>query len=216
MSQMPKRLLLLAMCFLIAAVYASRAMRAEAVALREPLAGLPRTLGEWQGVEDQPFPANILRVLGVDEYISRTYTTPGAPPVSLYIGYYQSQREGDTMHSPMNCLPGSGWQPVERDRITLSSGPGTAAVSVNRLLIEKGLDRSAVLYWYQSHGRVVAGEYASKVYLIYDALRMNRSDGAMVRVITPILPGESSSQGADHRAATFAARLLPHLEKHLP
>ena len=119
--------------------------------------------------------------------------------VGLYVGYHDSQRQGDTIHSPLNCLPGAGWQPLEQGRITVSvRDHGTARpapIEVNRVVIGKGLDRQLVLYWYQSHRRVVASEYWGKVYTVLDAMRYNRTDAAMVRVITPVRDGRACRCG---------------------
>ena len=212
---MSARMLVLAACFLATATYANRALRAEAEPLRLPLAGIPRAIGDWQAGEDLPFPPSIVRVLGVDEYLNRTYAARDTPVLSLYVGYYRSQRQGDTMHSPMNCLPGSGWQPIERERLSLAVAGRAEPVVINRVLVGKGVEQALVLYWYQSLGRIVASEYASKFYLVYDAMRLNRSDGAMVRVITPVLPEEPRGN-ADRRATQFVQALFPHLDAHLP
>jgi EpsI family protein len=135
--------------------------------------------------------------------------------VSLYIGYYGSQRQGDTIHSPQNCLPGAGWQPVEGGRVPLDVDG--RRVTVNRYVIQKGLDRQVVLYWYQGRGRVVANEYANKLWLMLDAARLHRSDGALVRVVAPVLrsPGGSLA-AADDAAAAFTRTIFPRLPAHLP
>ena len=210
------RSLVLTGCFLATAVYASHAMRAEEVPLLQPLRELPRTLDRWQGRDEPALAPDILNVLGVDQYVNRTYDAPGEPFVSLYVGYYQSQREGDTMHSPLNCLPGAGWEPVTTERMTLSVSGETNPVTINRFVVQKGVDRAVVLYWYQSHGRIVASEYASKFYLVYDAFRSNRSDGALVRIVSPVSPRERGDGGAERRAIEFVHALFPHLRKHLP
>jgi EpsI family protein len=209
------RSLLLTGCFLATAAYASHAMRAEEIPLLQPLRDLPRTLDRWQGRDEPALASNILDVLGVDQYVNRTYHAPGEPFVSLYVGYYQSQREGDTMHSPLNCLPGAGWQPVDTERMTLTLPGDTDPVTINRFVVQKGIDRAVVLYWYQSHGRVVASEYASKFYLVYDAFRSNRSDGALVRIVSPVVPGERD-EDAERRATEFVHALFPNLRTHLP
>lgn len=210
------RSLVLTGCFLGTAAYASHAMRAEEVPLLQPLRELPRALDRWQGRDEPALAPDILNVLGVDQYVNRTFHAPGEPFVSLYVGYYQSQREGDTMHSPLNCLPGAGWQPVTTERLTLSLPGETDPITINRFVVQKGLDRAVVLYWYQSHGRIVASEYASKFYLVYDAFRSNRSDGALVRIVSPVSPGERGDGGAERRATEFVHALFPHLRKHLP
>jgi EpsI family protein len=138
-----------------------------------------------------------------------------APPVGLYIAYYASQRQGDTIHSPQNCLPGAGWQPV--DGGTTSIDAGGRRLTVNRYVIEKGLDRQVVLYWYQGRGRVVANEYANKFWLMFDAARLHRSDGALVRVVAPVSRSAGGSlAAADAAAVEFTRALHPHLSAYLP
>jgi EpsI family protein len=184
-------------------------------------------VGAWRGESADRFDQQVLTALGVDEYVNRIYSAPGRPPVGLYIGFYRSQRQGDTMHSPLNCLPGAGWEPVASARVTLraagrDSAPPAArpggSVTVNRALIEKGPERQVVLYWYQSHGRVTASEYWSKIYTVLDAIRLNRTDAALVRVITPVADASSpASQAASERAAMdFVNALLPVLSGFLP
>jgi EpsI family protein len=141
--------------------------------------------------------------------------------VSLYIGYYQTQRQGSTIHSPMNCLPGAGWNPKERTTLAIpvqrASDAATETIQVNRLVIEKGFDRQLVLYWYQAHGRVVASEYWGKIYTVLDAMRMNRTDAAMVRVISPISgTGAQSEVTAEHAAVQLVQAVFPDLSRHLP
>ena len=105
--------LLLSAIILAAGWYSGRASGEEASVPRQPLAELPRSIGAWAGSIDVPLDREVRDVLGLDDYVNRTYVDASAQPVSLYIGYYKSQRQGDTIHSPQNCLPGAGWQPVE-------------------------------------------------------------------------------------------------------
>ena len=210
------RVLVLTGTFLATAAYASHAMRAEEVAPILPLRDLPRSVDRWHGRDEPALTPDILAVLGVDQYVNRTYVAAGEPFVSLYVGYYQSQREGDTMHSPLNCLPGAGWQPVVTEQMTLAPAGEPDEITINRFVVQKGVDRAVVLYWYQSHGRVIASEYASKFYLVYDALRSNRSDGAMVRVVSPVAAAERTENGAVARATAFVQVMFPHLKRHLP
>ena len=191
--------------------------RAEIVVPRQPLAELPMVLDEWTGRRSPDFDKKILAVLGVDDYVSREYTQ-GTAAVALYVGYYATQRQGDTIHSPMNCLPGAGWQPLEQGRTAISA-PGTgssAPIEVNRVVIAKGLDRQLVLYWYQSQGRVVASEYWGKIYTVLDAVRYNRTDAALVRVVTPVGDGATAIHEAQERATAFVRALFPALERHVP
>lgn len=204
---------------LVGATFAARATQAEQVPLREPLAKMSHQLGAWTGRDESQLPSDILAVLGVDEYINRAYVDPTGripAPVWLYVGYYKSQREGDTIHSPLNCIPGSGWQPVRAARPQITVPGAASPITVNRLLIEKGIDRQVVVYWYQAHGRVVASEYWSKLFMVYDAVRLNRSDAALVRVISPVLPSESDPSAAENRVTAFVQQLFPRLNAHLP
>jgi EpsI family protein len=212
-------LLVLSACLLVAATLAARATDAEQVPLREPLAKMSRQIGPWIGRDEPQLTSDIVAVLGVDEYINRSYVDPsGQIPadVSLYVGYYKSQREGDTIHSPLNCIPGSGWEPVSASRPQMTVPGSASPITVNRLIIEKGIDRQVVVYWYQAHGRVVASEYWSKLFMVYDAVRLNRSDAALIRVISPVLASENDPRAAENRVTDFVQRLFPQLNAHLP
>jgi EpsI family protein len=221
------RLLVVAALVGLAGLYLERASGAEPTPTREPLAGCPMTISDWSGVQAADLDDRTLGVLGVDEYVNRVYREAGSQrPVVLYVGYYASQREGDTMHSPLNCLPGAGWSPVNFRRLAIDVSPKPAlesgrpveasavqSITVNRYVIEKGLDRQLVLYWYQGHGRVVASEYWGKIYMVLDAIRTNRTDGALVRIVAPI--GASEAE-AEQRAVAFAQQLYPLLGRYLP
>jgi EpsI family protein len=201
------RAVVIAVLLVAAAVYVRAAAGAEARVDREPLETFPWQIAEWSGYPLPPFDADVLRVLGADEYLHRRYVRAGARPVDLYVGYYRRQRQGDTIHSPQNCLPGAGWQPVEAGR-TLVAGARGAAFSVNRYVVQKGLERRMVFYWYQGRGRIVANEYANKAWLVLDALRARRTDGALVRLITePFAAGEATAFASAALAPLF--RVVP-------
>jgi EpsI family protein len=213
------RMLILSGTLLVAVAVVASASRTEVIPARTPLAEFPMSIGEWRGRDEPRFPPEILAVLGVDEYVNRLYRgrTQG---VGLYIGYYGSQRQGDTIHSPMNCLPAAGWEPVVKEyiQVPVMSGDGIErTISINRYVIEKGLSRSVVLYWYQSHGRVIANEYRSKISMVIDAVRLNRTDAALVRVVSPILgPGDQADEAATRLAVDFVRTMFPLLDKYLP
>jgi EpsI family protein len=193
---------------LVAAAVVERTVSgAEATVTRAPLESLPFVLGEWQGEKAAPLAKDVVALLGADEHIYRTYVRAGIP-VGLYAGYYDSQRRGDTIHSPQNCLPGAGWHPVSSGTLQLAG-----AVHVNQYLIQKGLQQQVVLYWYQGRGRVVANEYANKAFLMWDAARLRRTNGGLVRIITPVT---TSTDAAVAQAAGFASALLPKLEGLMP
>lgn len=174
---------------------------------------LPFNIAGLNG-NDMRIDPEVLETLGSGNYLSRLYTSPAAPPVDLFIAYYNSQRSGDTIHSPKNCLPGSGWTPLESERIQLPV-TSSQSIQVNRYIVAKGQERQLVMYWYQAHGRATASEYMAKFYLIADSIKMNRSDGGMVRIVTPILSSETLEQ-TQARATDFARSLYPMLDAYIP
>ncbi len=197
--------------FGVAGAYASTASAPEAAVARAPLSDLPVTIGEWRGFPAAPFADDVVAALGVDDYTNRRYIRQGSAPVSLYVGYYASQRQGDAIHSPQNCLPGAGWTPIESRKESLPLGSGS--VTVNRYLIGKGLDRQLVLYWYQGRNRVIANEYANKLMLMLDAGRLHRTNGGLVRLIAPVI---DSPEASERDLTAFATLLLPLLPQYLP
>jgi EpsI family protein len=208
---MTRRLLTLLAILVCGAAAIRSAAVVEAVPIRRPLANLPAALGPWRSAGDARLDQDTLDVLRADDYINRTYVD-GAAPANLFVAYYMTQRQGDTMHSPMNCLPGAGWEPISIGRIQIPVGG--ESIASNRYVIQKGLDRQLVLYWFQSHGRTVASEYASKVYLVLDSLRLHRSDAALVRIVVPI--AGTNAAAAESAGVGFARQLYPALAAHIP
>jgi EpsI family protein len=178
-----------------------------------PLSEFPRDIGSYQAVAEFPFDAATLKVLGVTDYVNRGYYSPTKGEVGLYIGYFRTQRTGATIHSPKNCLPGAGWQPTVSEIYTLPL-PDGRQVPVNLYVISKDLDQQVVLYWYQSHGRVVASEYWGKFYMVADAIRMNRTDAALVRITAPVRNGDVDA--ARDQAITFAQKVALDVEQIIP
>jgi len=188
--------------------------QAERLPSHDALASFPSQVGNWLGREVALSP-DVRRVLGEGDFLVRVYgRRPDEPYLDLFLAYFPSQRTGSSIHSPQNCLPGAGWLPVESGRIKLLR-PDGKTITVNRYLIGKGLEQRLVLYWYQAHGRVVASEYWAKFYLVADAMRMNRSDGALVRITTPVAPQESVESG-ERRAVEFAQQILLTLDDYFP
>jgi len=208
------------LCLMMGAtmVFLANARRSEVPVARMSFDAFPMTLQDWRATVDPPLSEDILKVLGVDDYLSRVYYRADGAAVGLYMGFYGSQRQGDTIHSPLNCLPGAGWEPVKEGRLTINNVDGAGRdVTVNRYVVQKGLDRQLVLYWHQSHGRIVASEYTSKLLLINDAIRINRTDGSMVRVIAPIpVSAQDEGAAAEKLAESFVRVLFPQLPAYLP
>ncbi len=179
--------------------------------LEAPLSAFPLRLDAWRGVEGPAIEPDVARVLRADDYLNRIYQRGNAAVVGLWIAFYASQRQGDAIHSPLNCFPGTGWVPLQHTRPVLSVNG--QPFRVNRYVVEKRGERQVVLYWYQGRGRVVASEYANKAFLLVDGFRRQRTDGALVRVTAPVLRDETL---ADDAAAGFVAALQPQLGRWLP
>ena len=185
----------------------------------EPLDLLPQTMGQWSS-QDVPISQDTLDILGDGRFLNRLYTN-SAPtgglveaPVSLFIGYFPTQRTGQSIHSPQNCLPGAGWSFVSSEKIYLQ-GPTFKNYAVGEYVIANGTAKQVVLYWYLAHGRSIANDYVAKAYMMADAIRYNRTDGALVRLVTPLEPNESFAT-AQARVVKFADRLVPALPRFIP
>lgn len=188
---------------------------AEFIPARETLSAFPREIGDWSSPGDRPLSQDVLETLGPGDFLLREYQNQtSAPAVGLFVAYFPTQRTGDTIHSPKNCLPGAGWSPVRADRILLNL-PGHAPFEANRYLIAKGEQQQLVLYWYWAHDRGVASEYWAKFYLIADSIRMRRSDGSLIRVTTGVLPGEPIDS-AQQRLLAFAGHLPSLINNYVP
>ena len=213
MSDINKRFAAAAVIMLFAAIFLQARQRVEVFPSRAPLGSFPQLLGNWTGT-DVPLDSDTLRVLGPGDFLLRSYTDDQDAPLDLFIAYFPSQRAGDTIHSPQHCLPGSGWVPIENHAITMAM-PSHTPFPVNRYVIRKGDDRRIVLYWFWAHDRGIASEYWAKFYLVADSLRMNRSDGALVRITSPMYQGETAD-AAEQRLMPFTNSVLPLLNSYIP
>jgi EpsI family protein len=196
--------------------------QAEPLLPRKSFAEFPLTISDrWQGKElglDQ----NTLDVLKLNDYMMRVYVPQelikdrenpkGLTPVYLYVGYYQSQRTGATYHSPRNCLPGAGWQFIDSEQVPVMM-PGGGAPIINKVLIQKGLEKQIILYWYQDRGRIIASEYSAKGFLVWDSMTKKRTDGSLVRISVPV--GKSDEQ-AFAEGFEFMRDVFPLLGQYLP
>jgi len=196
---------------LIGGIFATHGFRPkDAGGLQKPLREFPSAIGLSHS-EDRPFEKQVVKAIGADDYINRVYFG-SALPVELYIGYYKDQRSGDRIHSPKNCLPGSGWEPVHSTRVQIGSVNGLP-VLVNEYLVAQGAKRNMVLYWYQSHGRIAASEFLVKFLMIADGLKNRPTDGAMIRIWTTASDGEETAQA---RAVEFAHGVYTKVDEFLP
>jgi EpsI family protein len=180
---------------------------------RRELREFPTELGGWQRLRaDAKFDAATEAVLRADDYVLRDYGRDGAM-VSLYVGYYATQRTGATYHSPLNCMPGTGWTLSEPSVVTVRPDDGSAAFEANRYVVQNASDKYLLLYWYQGRGRSVASEYTDKVYVVLDSLRRRRSDGSMVRLLVPVRASEAE---AEAQGLEVASRVAPRLAEYVP
>jgi EpsI family protein len=185
----------------------------EAVPIRKPLDTFPSALGVWQEQQSASLEGDVLNLLKVNDYLMRRYVDGQRRYIWLYVGYWATQRKGAQIHSPQNCLPGGGWEPVEASRLTIDLPTPYQPVVVNRYLIQKDRDLQVVLYWYQARGKVVASELRAKIEMVQSAIVNNRTDGALVRVSTPTY---GNAQEATQRLVQYVQALHPVLGEYLP
>lgn len=188
--------------------------RDHASRLVRPLSSLPMSIGAWHAVGDDALPAPVREVLHADDLLARTYEVIPGTQVQLFIAYYKTQRAGERMHSPRNCLPGSGWEPISISLINANVGGGRTE-PVNRYLVEQAGKRLLVVYWYQEHSRFIANEYRGKLYLMWDSIRKGSRDGALVRVSVPLRPGADVDE-ATTTILQFVRSATPEISRILP
>ena len=179
---------------------------------RKPLKDFPTQLGQWQKAKDSRIDEPTMKVLRASDYLLREFQRSDGQAANFYVGYYASQREGASYHSPLNCLPGSGWTLTNPDSVRISL-PDGRTFAANKYVIQNGEYKSLMIYWYQGRGRTIASEYWGKVYTVIDSVRLRRSDGAMVRVTVPI--GDSETAALDS-AKDLSGRAAAALDEYVP
>ncbi len=182
--------------------------RVETIPPRTGFVEFPNRLGNWQG-KQMKMDENVTDYLGLTDYILTNYKNEKGQIINFYSAYYESQRKGVSPHSPRVCIPGGGWQISDIQRTLIGSLP------VNRIVIKKEDNTQLVYYWFQQRGKQMANEYLMKWHLFKDAVSINRTDGALVRITTFVAPNENIAQ-ADRRLETFAQQLTPILPKYIP
>ncbi len=190
--------------------------KSEKVAAGRPLVQLPQTLGSWEKTQEGVINEETQAVLKADDTLNRFYGSKSLGiGANLFVAAFRSQRTGAVPHSPKNCLPGSGWTPVVNDHIRVSLPGRPEPIEVNRYIIQRGDNKSLVLYWYQSRDRAVASEYKAKLYTMLDAVKDNRTDTALVRVVIG-LNGNDSNEKAQAAAEDFIRSFYTPLRQFLP
>ena len=187
-----------------------------------PLSELPMVVGPRTATDIEIDPA-VLEILGKGSFLNREYAVERGRgpvnasdrvPIGLFIGYFPTQRTGQSIHSPQNCLPGAGWTFLSSG-VTDLTGPTGRKYIVGEYLISNGQSTQEVLYWYQMRGRSIANDYKAKLYTLADSIRYSRTDAALIRVITMVNPGEDQME-AHRRAVGFAEQIIPLLPAYVP
>jgi len=181
--------------------------RGEAVAAARSLEGFPSALGGWHMIQQGVIEKEVKDVLRADDYLTRQYATSSDRTASLFVAFFRSQRAGQTPHSPKNCLPGSGWIWSVSDTISVNIAERDWPIEINRYIVSKGDAKAVVLYWYQSRDRVVASEYKAAAFVAWDAVKRNRTDTALVRVVVPFAGNRTDAAtrtGIEFIQASFA------------
>lgn len=181
------------------------------VQLRRPLSELSYEIGPLRGRDDY-LNDRTRAVLGTEDILLREYVAAAGPPISLYVSYFGHQQQGETNHSPQHCLPGAGWQLLQA-RLVPYPLAETSSMMINEVLYEKEGRRQLVFYWYRERDRIVASEYLVKWYLMWDAMTRHRTDGALLRISTPVVDSDDSARA---RALEFMRLALPRLDEFFP
>lgn len=198
-----------------AAAFYAIAVRAENMPEARPLSFFPSELGGWRMLQDVKIEQEVQDILKADDTLNRVYASPSQTAAAyLFIAYFKTQRYGQAPHSPKNCLPGSGWEPVESGTQSIDVPGRPAPIVTNRYVVEHGDEKSVVLYWYQSHNRIIASEYLAKLWLVADAIRYHRSDSSLVKIVVPVRNNDADS--ATQTGVAFIQALFPSLLKQLP
>jgi EpsI family protein len=196
-------------------VFYATAMRAENVPLVQALSGFPADIAGWHMIQDVKIEPEVLQILKADDTLNRIYMNPShTADTFLFIAFFKTQRSGQAPHSPKNCLPGSGWEPVESNTIDINIAGRAEPIVTNRYLVAHGDEKSVVLYWYQSHNRIIASEFSAKFWLIADSIRYHRSDSSLVKIVVPVRNGDA--EAATRTAVEFVQTIFPALNTQLP
>lgn len=204
----------LTLVLVVQAVLFYSASHGEATPLEAPLSGFPLTAGAWHLQQEGEIDKETRDVLKADDYLTRSYgSKEGA--ANLFIAYFKTQRQGQSPHSPKNCLPGSGWEQSKSGRIDVPIAALSGnSIHINQYVVEKGQEQAVVYYWYQSQGRVIADEFVAKFFLVSDSIRHHRSDTALVRVWVPVLAG--GTEHAEKVGTDFVQTFYPAVKGYLP
>lgn len=178
----------------------------------KPFSTFPKQIGLWKGTEHF-FSDEIYNFVGVDDSALINYSNPPENEIQLYIGYYKSQRKGDMIHSPKNCMPGSGWEITSTTYENIETKDGET-IRIIKLILEKGAEKQIVFYWFHGRGRIVDSEYKQKIYLVIDSIFKNRTDDSFIRIISPV--NNNQIDNTLKSMKEFTKDLMTILEQYIP
>jgi exosortase D (VPLPA-CTERM-specific) len=208
---------LCSVAILVPVAFASMVMveREEVPPPRAVFVDFPMRLNGWLGTS-LSLEKQYIDALRFDDYVLADFRFGDGQPVNLYAAYYQSQRKGQSAHSPQSCLPGGGWEISSFRRMDLpANSEMIRPLHVNRALIQKDSQKQIVLYWFKQRDRILSNEYLVKLYLFWDAVSRGRTDGALVRIASPVGPGETEDI-VDQRLLRFVSMVAPELTRYVP
>ncbi|NOX32315.1 MAG: EpsI family protein [Deltaproteobacteria bacterium] len=207
-----KRTIIIIVILLVTAALTGFVSHSERIEPNKPFKDFPLEIGQWKGSRGK-LDKDVYNILGVEDYVLANYRRNPGELINLYVGFYQSQKEGDIIHSPKNCLPGSGWNITGTSIETVNMTGTGKPVKVIKLLLQKGAEKQVVLYWFQSRGRIISSEYMQKVWLVVDSITKHRTDGSFVRLISPVTIDEKTTLKV---LKEFANEVYPVLKEHIP
>ncbi len=181
------------------------------VPIVKTLENFPKQIDGWSG-KSHKFSQKVYDLLGVDDSVLMNYKNDNEDVISMYIGYYESQKQGEIIHSPKNCMLGSGWQPIDISEIDISLD--SREIPVMKMIVERRSQKQVVIYWYQSGNRAVANEYFQRLYFIHDSIRYNRTNAAFIRFISPV--SGDVYEGSLQLLTNFIKEIMPLLNEYLP
>lgn len=209
-----KRIVTIALIMVLTMILLGFSNHSEIIKPNKPFDSFPMHIGKWKGITSR-FDKKIYDILGVDDSLLASYKSDNGEAVDLYVGFYQSQKEGDLIHSPRNCMPGSGWNILKSSIETVDVGSDGKAetIDVIKLILGKGSEKQVMLYWFQSRGRIISSEYMEKIWLVIDSITKRRTDGSFVRLISPVVKGEDETL---ELLKEFTKDVYPYLNEYIP
>lgn len=210
-----KYALILTLALLAEGILYYSAYGSEIAPRNKPLDLFATDFSGWQMINEGHIEKETMDMLRADDTLTRSYAKSSyAVPAGFFVAYFRTQRTGQSVHSPKNCLPGSGWEPLQEGLIDVPVSVAPRTIRINRYIVSRGENASVVLYWYQTRQRVIASDYSAKLWLVLDSVRYHRSDTALVRVVVPVVNGNDAQ--ATETAVDFVKSMFPLLQSYLP